>query len=149
MRLLANMLITRKYGIIIVQGWCKSLWGQAFTHRQWHLVQCSVEYTQSRAYGLLQEQRPCTLTRHLAKSKSRLTVVNPQYASTAVVTIISHQPLSGLNLLGTLALFPGPIPSFSMLHVEKIGEPGDEAKVHRTVGQLHALFLFGVYKLLT
>ena len=50
----------------------------------------------------------------------------------------------GLHLLidahQNLASYPGPIPSFSMLHVsrayvEKIGEPGDEAT--KTVIRLH------------
>ena len=35
-----------------------------------------------------------------------------------------------------VASFPVPIPSFSILHVEKIGEPRDEAIIYKILGNL-------------
>ena len=44
---------------------------------------------------------------------------------------VSMQHVSGVGTKGVhafrVASFPGPIPSISILHAEKIGEPGDEA----------------------
>ena len=40
----------------------------------------------------------------------------------------AHVGLCISGPIGVVALFPGPIPSILMLHTEKIGEPGDEAK---------------------
>ena len=52
----------------------------------------------------------------------------------------SYKKQNGMQCTLTLASFPGPIPSFSMLHaciVKIIGEPGDELR-YTALGALRA-----------
>ena len=67
-------------------------------------------------------------TKALKPSKFEVHYFHSISCSAAYQSLLSWTALP--YVFHTLASFPGPIPSFSMLHAERIGEPWNEAITH-------------------